>query len=69
MKAITADLPHIDGHLLVAGFNTAGLSDDDALKTHVSPATVTFQWLPASASGRNISRPVFTPCIVITPIP
>lgn len=43
MKSITADLPQIDRHLPIAGFDAAGARHYQALKTHAAPGSVTFQ--------------------------
>ena len=37
MKSITADLPQIDRHLPIAGFDAAGARHYQALKTHAAP--------------------------------
>ncbi|EFZ49143.1 hypothetical protein ECDEC12A_0033 [Escherichia coli DEC12A] len=36
MKPVTADLPHIDRHLFISGFNPASFRNNDALKLHIS---------------------------------
>ncbi len=36
MKPVTADLPHIDRHLFITGFNPASFRNNDALKLHIS---------------------------------
>lgn len=36
MRGSLSDLPHIDRHLFITGFNPASFRNNDALKLHIS---------------------------------